>query len=215
MKKGRKNKTIYFRKDYYLPQSPSNHHKKSLSSAKSPISKQNTQISQKIQSLGKTIIKRRSTSSRPAAHRSKARQSFSWREVTLMSLVGTSALTIAFTFIFSNIFNPTKLSEQEISKLANEYYIEYLYPRALGKYLDQPKIILKDYANSGFPSVRLNQLLSYNSNAHLDSLNIFSNSYYQCDTNATHVKYYPVEPYGPRDFTISYSMSCAKPDTIE
>lgn len=132
-----------------------------------------------------------------------------------MSLVGTSALMIAFTFIFSNVFDPAKVSEQEISKLANEYYIEYLYPRALGKYLDQPKIILKDYATSGFPSVRLYQLLSYNSNAHLDSLNVFSNAYYQCDTNATSVKYYPTEPYGPRDFTVSYDMACTKSGDTE
>lgn len=217
MKKGRQ-KTVYFRKDYYIPK-PNSTRRKNSSTAKlaKTIQAAANKTKQATAKLAKSITQK-SSAKKPSAHRKtirSKRQSFSWREVTLMSLVGTSAAMIALTFVLSSVLDPVKRSEQEISKLAERYYIEYLYPRALGDYINQPKIILHDYEKRGLPNVRLTQLLSYNNNSHADSLDIFENPYYNCDLNATYVKFYPVEPYGPRDFTVNYNMVCEKSGSIE
>lgn len=221
MKKGRP-KTVYFRKDYYLPTYKSAAKKrpnsttakltKSIKTTAKKVKNSSVQLAQKVSTRARSVAANRSRTHKTSAAKPS---SFSWREVTLVSLISASAVIIAFTFILTSVFDPVKRSEQEISKLAEEYYIEYLYPRALGKYLDQPKIILRDYEKSGLPNVRLSQLLSYNNNAHAKSLEVFSNAYYECDVNATHIKYYPVEPYGPRDFTVTYDMACEKPGQVE
>ncbi len=217
MKKGR-NKTVYFRKDWSLTKPTTSQTKSHATSTK--VAHTVKAIATKVQkatvktakSLSKSAQKfSRSLRNKSRSHRKATKRSpFSWREVTLMSLIGTSALMIAFSFMFTSLFDPIKRSERELTKLANNYYIEYLYPRALGKYLDQPKLILDNYTESGLPTVRLNQLLSYDSTKNANSFATFSNDYYQCDTNATTVRYYPVEPYGPKDFTVEYQMSCEK-----
>lgn len=141
---------------------------------------------------------------------SKKHTQFTWREATLLSMIGTSAAIIAITFVLSNIFDPVKRSEHELEKLANAYYIEYLYPRSLGKYLNEPETVLKDYVSQGLPTVMLRQLLLYDNGKNASSINAFSNDYYQCDTNKTYVRFYPVEPYGPHDYTIKYGTACEK-----
>lgn len=228
MKKGRK-KTVYFRKDYYIPTQASAK-RKSSNSANLRSCRTNTKpnLTKTVKSAAvKTkqatakftkSLTQKSSSKNPSAYRKVTKrnhQSFSWREVTLMSLIGTSAAMIALTFTLSVVLDPIKRSEQEISKLAERYYIEYLYPRALGDYIDQPKVILRDYAKRGLPNVRLTQLLSYNNNSHANSLDVFENPYYNCDLNATYVKFYPIEPYGPRDFTVNYNMACEKSGSVE
>lgn len=137
-----------------------------------------------------------------------------WREGTLLSIIGISAVTIAFTLIYSAIFDPSKLSQRELEKLANAYYVEYLYPHALGKYLDEPAAIMSEYKDAGLPIVRLRQLLLYNNGQFAASADKFSNQYYECDSNQTFVRYYPVEPYGPRDYTIKYGSVCEKVGAI-
>lgn len=140
---------------------------------------------------------------------------FSWREVTLMSLIGTCAVMIAFTLVFAKIADPAQRGQKELEKLAKAYYIEYLYPNALGSKLHQPEAILADYTAQGLPSVRLRQLLLYNNGKHADSVSVFDNPYYQCDLSQTYVRYYPVEPYGPYDYTAVYGTACEKPGIID
>lgn len=159
---------------------------------------------------------KRSASAKPQARRNvRARSStkhvaMTWREKTLLSLIATSAAMIAVTFAFSALYDPIKRSERELEKLADAYYIEYLYPSVLGKSLNQPETILADYVSAGMPSVRLRQLLLYNDSKYSDSASIFSNSYYHCDTNKTYIRYFPVAPYGPRDYTVKYGTACER-----
>ncbi len=218
MKQGRE-KTVYFRKDYYIPKSnstqsgSSSYTNKLAQTIKTAASKTKQVTTKFAQSFAQKVSHQNSPAQRKSTRR--RRQSFSWREVTLMSLIGTSAAMIALTFILTSVLDPVKRSEQEISKLAERYYIEYLYPRALGDYINQPNVILHNYEERGLPNVRLTQLLSYNNNSHADSLDVFENSYYNCDLNATYVKFYPIEPYGPRDFTVNYNMACEKPSSAK
>lgn len=153
---------------------------------------------------------RRASSVPSRAYSRRKSSRFTWREGALLSMIGVSAVMIIATLILSNVFDPVKRSEHELEKLADAYYIEYLYPRSLGKYLNEPEAVLKDYVSQGLPAVLLRQLLLYNNGKNSSSIEAFSNSYYQCDTNKTYVRFYPVEPYGPRDYTLQYGTACEK-----
>lgn len=223
-----KNKTCYFPKNY-APARALASQKKSQKKAKSKVVK----ISQNLQKTAKNVAKstkkfttsaqktfrklnhNKSRSAKSARGTRSLRARMTWREVTLTSLIGTCAVMIALTIGYSAIADPAKRSQRELEKLANAYYIEYLYPHALGKNLNQPEAILADYVQQGLPAVRLRQLLLYNNGKYASSIDAFSNQYYECDTSQTYVRYYPVEPYGPRDYTVSYGTACEKVSSIE
>lgn len=154
----------------------------------------------------RTSAARKSMSTR--AHTKRA--PFTWRERALLSMIGVSAAMIMLTLSLTAIYDPVKRSERELEKLAHDYYIEYLYPRALGSHLNEPETVLSDYAERGLPNVKLRQLLYYDEGKNAASLEVFSNSYYQCDTNKTYVRFYPVAPYGPTDFKIYHEAACEK-----
>lgn len=155
----------------------------------------------------------RSTARRKTTTKRK-REPITWREIALISQLGTSAFVIIFALIFCAVNDPVKRTQQELEKLADAYYIEYLYPSSLGSKLYQPETVLADYAQAGLPAVKLRQLLLYNNGKYSSSLSVFSNAYYKCDTNQTYVRYYPVEPYGPRDYTVTYGPVCEKVSSV-
>lgn len=242
--KSAKTKTRYFKKDYAparaMAARQKSRRRSNLASAstktssvkstssRSKSSKSSTRklttstkrFAQKVTAASKSTAQKLSaqlSSSTPRRAKSRRRQSsrFTWREVTLVSLLGTSAVMIAFAIIMSSILDPVKRSERELSKLADNYYIEYLYPRTLGGKFDEAEAILKDFTVQGLPNVRLRQLLLYDDAKYASSIEAFSNSHYECDTNKTYVRYFPVEPYGPRDYTVEYGTSCEKLSQIE
>lgn len=143
------------------------------------------------------------------------RKPMTWREISLLGIIIVSATAIVSSLLISANFHPQLDAERELKKLANDYYIEYLYPRILGIHRNTPEVVLADYIDTGLPSVRLRQMLMYNDHAHADSLKYFSNAHYQCDTNYTYVRYFPVAPYGPRDYTAEYTYSCVSPDSTD
>lgn len=169
-------------------------------------------LKQNLQKTHNASTRRQVSSSRSA--RRKKREPLTWREITLISQIGVSVFAIVFTFVFCTINDPVRRSEQELAKLAEAYYIEYLYPSSLGNKLYQPETILKDFTETGLPSVKLRQILLYNNGQHADSIEVFSNPYYHCDTNQSYLRYYPVEPYGPRDYTVVYNTACEKVSSI-
>lgn len=183
-------------------------------------------VARKVATTSKTVAKnltaefnerikkprRTSTSSRRSHTK---RKPITWSEITLISIIGTSAIAIAAALIISSALDPVKRSEQELAKLADSYYVEYLYPRTLAGKFDEAETILKDFTVQGLPNIHLRQLLSYDNGKYADSLSTFSNEHYQCDTNKTYVRYYPVAPYGPRDFTVYYGTSCEKVGAAE
>lgn len=154
----------------------------------------------------------RATSHSRATSRRKVipKKPLSWDEITLLSIVGTSVVAIIFSFAFAALHDPVKRSERELAKLADAYYVEYLYPRTLSGNFDDAATILGDFTVQGLPSIRLRQLLLFNDGKYASSATAFSNSYYECDTNRTYVRYYPVAPFGPRDYTVQYGTACEK-----
>ncbi len=151
-------------------------------------------------------------SAKQLSHKVIHREPLSWREGALLSIVAVSTISIVISFIGTTAFHPDRDAEEALERISHEYYIEYLYPRILGSFRNQPATVLESYTESGLPTVRLRQILSYNDGAQASSSKYFSNKYYKCDTNQTYVRYYPVEPFGPQDYTAKYNYSCEKLD---
>lgn len=218
MKQKRRAKTRYFRKDYKPAIYAANKRKaqKPQTKVTKVLKKVAINSAQAVRKIVKSTAKVTQKFSHTTNTRSPARkkqpkfQPFTWREITLFSQIGVSIVAILFTFIFCDVNDPVKRSQTELERIARDYYIEYLYPASLGKYLHQPETVLKDYTESGLPAVRLRQLLLYNNGQFAQSADAFSNSYYQCNTNKTLVTYYPVAPYGPRDVVTTFNTDCEK-----
>lgn len=129
-------------------------------------------------------------------------------EYSLLGILATACLCIITAFLTIANFDPARDAERAMSNLAADYYIEFLYPRTLGSQINNPAPILSRYAEIGFPSVRLSHILLYNNGSHASYASYFNNKHYQCDTSHSYFRFYPVAPYGPRDYTVEYSPDC-------
>lgn len=135
----------------------------------------------------------------------KTKRKLDWPEWTLLGIVAVSTLTIIGALCTWLIDTPQEKAEKQMASLADDYYTEYLYPRLLGM-MTQPVESLAEYAETGAPTTYLRQLLHYNNDSHRELEPVFEKV--ACDTNATSVKYYPVEPYGPRDYEVKTTWRC-------
>ncbi len=157
--------------------------------------------------MGKKSTKKVATKSQ---HKSKAKHVLGWPEWTLIGIVICSTLLIIAALCTGFFKTPQEKAEIELEKIADAYYTEYLYPRLLGNLDNDPKAVLQVYYEVGVPTTYLRQLLHYNDDEFAKSAKYFDRL--ECDTNATGVKFYPVEPYGPRDYTVDYIWRCEEGD---
>ena len=140
----------------------------------------------------------------PRAAKAELRAPMTWAEWALMGMVLAAALAIGLALSVQLLDSPAERAQKRMSALADDYYVEFLYPRLTNGGAETEKLV--DYAKSGVPMTYLRQLLHYNNGEHAEEAEIFETA--GCDTNATGVRYYPVEPYGPRDYTASFVWQC-------
>ena len=133
-----------------------------------------------------------------------------WEEWTLLGIVIASVLMIGATLSLQLIDTPTEVAEKSLEKIANNYYITYLYPRLLGKLDNNPEEMLSRYREFGVPTTYLRQLLHFDNDRCAGEAATFAEI--GCNTNTTGVRYYPVEPYGPKDYKVKYLWKC---DTLK
>lgn len=136
-----------------------------------------------------------------------------WPEWALLGIVAASTVLIIISLCTGFRKSPEEKAEREMKKIAEAYYTEYLYPRLLGNLDNDPKEALKAYAEAGVPSTYLRQLLHYNNDEYASSAKVFEKL--ECNTNSTGVKFFPVEPYGPRDYRAVNIWQCEKADFSE
>ena len=132
------------------------------------------------------------------------RRRLTWSEWALMGIVLVAAVVIGLALSLQLMDSPAARAQKRLAAIADDYYVEYVYPR-LTEAGTQPEL-LAEYTDSGVPMTYLRQLLLYNDGEHRDEAEIFEAA--ACDTNATGVRYYPVEPYGPHDYTASFVWQC-------
>ena len=132
------------------------------------------------------------------------RRRLTWSEWAVRGIVLVAAVVIGLALSLQRMDAPAARAQKRLAAIADDYYVEYVYPR-LTEAGTQPEL-LAEYADSGVPMTYLRQLLLYNDSEHRDEAEIFEAA--ACDTNATGVRYYPVEPYGPHDYTASFVWQC-------
>lgn len=179
-----------------------------VSRAASKISQTAKRTTKRASEATKKVVSRARQSSRARRNSLKVKDKFTWRECTLLSIIGVCAVMIGIAIFVGTFYNPEAHASKELEKLAKNYYIEYLYPQTLGKNINNPEKVLTKYAETGLASISLRQFLLYNNGKHYPSISVFQNNAYQCSLSKTFVRYYPVAPYGPRDFTVQYYPSC-------
>lgn len=137
-----------------------------------------------------------------------------WSGWVLVGIVLCSALAIGMSLMTSALYmTPEEEAETMMKRLADDYYVEYLYPQMLGSLDADPKEVFERYAELGVSMTYLRQLLNYGDGSHAKYATYFEPV--GCDSNATGVKYYPVEPYGPDDYRVTYMWRCSKGDFPE
>lgn len=136
-----------------------------------------------------------------------AKKSFGWSEWTLVGIIGVAGLAILISLCTLLRDSPAEKADKELKKLADDYYVEYLYPRLLGGRVNEdPTPAMEIYDDAGIPTTYLRQLLHYNNDEKIDSAEVFAAV--DCNTNTTGVRYFPYAPYGPEDYTVTYIWQC-------
>lgn len=130
-----------------------------------------------------------------------------WEDYVLLGTVGTCVVMILCAFLVRTIGTPEEQMQRKLEKLANEYYITYLYPRLLGDLKSEPSSMLAQYSDGGVATTYLRQLLHFNNDQFIELAPTFQQ--FGCDTNNTSVRYFPIEPYGPKDYEIKFDYHCA------
>lgn len=124
----------------------------------------------------------------------------------LLGTVGICVVMIMCAFLVRMIGTPEEQMQQKLKYIADEYYITYLYPRLLGDLQADPSEMLARYSESGVATTYLRQLLHFNNDQFRESAPTFQQ--FECDTNSTSVRYFPFEPYGPKDYRIEFDYRC-------
>lgn len=135
----------------------------------------------------------------------------SWFERAVLGIIVACTICITVSLCADAAFDPARDAKTALEKLADDYYIEYLYPYVLGSQINNPEPVLSEYQTMGLPIVRLRQLLTYDRTKTGNYLKQISNEYVKCDTNMTSARFFPKEPYGPRDYEVTFTLSCQGP----
>ena len=129
--------------------------------------------------------------------------------VTIGVMVST---VMVFVSVFVAVFfNPEAVAKRTMDKLAREYYENYYYEKFIES-LDRDALEsrMKSYETTGFQPVLLRQLLLYQNGKNSEYKKYFENKNYFCDKNETSAKFYPVAPYGVKDYRVEYNYTCAE-----
>ena len=134
---------------------------------------------------------------------------FARRFVTIGVLV--SAVMVGVSVFLTVFFNPERLGKQKFEEMATTYYETYYYE----KFMETIDPALKDekmelFAKTGFKPVPLRQLLLYQNGKFADYKGYFEKDGFNCDKNKTTAKFYPVAPYGAKDYKVEYNFECGE-----
>lgn len=134
---------------------------------------------------------------------------FARRFVTIGVLV--SAVMVGVSLFVATYFNPEAEAKRKFEEMATTYYEEYFYDKFMESI--EPGVKeekLKMYEETGLQPVLLRQLLLYQNGKNAGLKKYFERQGYECDKNKTSAKFYPVAPYGKKDYTVEYEYSCVK-----
>lgn len=134
---------------------------------------------------------------------------FARKFVTIGVLV--SAVMVGVSLFVTVYFDPERVAQRKFEEMATTYYEDYYYDKfmeTIDEGLFEEK--MKLFEETGFQPVLLRQLLLYQNGKFADYKKYFEKEGYKCDKNKTSAKFYPVAPYGKKDYTVKYDYNCSK-----
>ena len=132
-----------------------------------------------------------------------SRQKSLAQKITLAIII-IAALAVITAVICSFVFDSERLTKAKISNLARDYYENHFYQNMT---IDEDKLSeeMSKYAETGFNSVSLRQIILSTDNNHSADAD-FIRKY--CDEKSTIVRFFPEPPFDKTSYRIEYSYSC-------
>ena len=131
------------------------------------------------------------------------------RVVTIGVMV--SVLMVGVSLFVTFYFDSEAVAKRKFAEMATTYYETYYHDKFMEsldpKYRDER---LEQYEQSGLQPVLLRQLLLYQNGKYSSYKKYFEDNGYVCDKNETSAVFYPVKPYGVKDYRVEYIYSCIK-----
>ena len=122
-----------------------------------------------------------------------------------------STVMVGVSLFVTVYFNPEAVAKRKFEELATTYYEDYYYDKFMAEIDSEVKEEkLKLFEQTGFQPVLLRQLLLYQNGKYANYKQYFEKKGFSCDRNKTSAKFYPVAPYGKKDYTVKYEYNCSK-----
>lgn len=122
--------------------------------------------------------------------------------------IAASVVAVIASLFIGVFFSPEKVAARKITYLAKDYYENYYYDKFVATIDKDFDKSFEKYKDSGFAPVYLRQLLLFDNERDAKYEKYFNIQNYSCNKNTTTVKFFPVEPYGKKDYKIEYTFSC-------
>ncbi len=166
-----------------------------MKTAKTKTKKQNKKPSSKLNTKMNMSIRR-------------YRESDVARKVTFVGIV-ISSLMVVMSIVVSVFFNDEAVAKRKFEYLAKDYYENYYYERFMETISDEVfDAKMTTFSNTGLQPVTLRQLLLYQNGKNSEYKKYFDKKGFSCDKNSTTAQFFPVEPYGKKDYKVEFNYSC-------
>lgn len=130
------------------------------------------------------------------------------RLVTFWGVVVCSVM-VAITLILSIFFNEEAIAHRKFEHMAREYYEDYYYQKFISSISeDMFEQKMQTFSTTGLQPVLLRQLLLYQNGKNSEYRKYFDTKNFSCDRNTTSAQFFPVSPYGPKDYEVKFNYSC-------
>ena len=129
------------------------------------------------------------------------------RFVTIGVIIST--VMVGVSIFVAVYFEPQTVAERKFEELARTYYEDYYHEKLMNSI--EPDLFeekMKLFETTGLQPVLLRQLLLYQNGKYSSYKKYFESGKFSCDKNKMSAKFYPVAPYGKKDYTLKMEIVC-------
>lgn len=130
-------------------------------------------------------------------------------------IVVTVLVIVCVAIVFADLFatkycTPDKVAARKLEAMARDYYENYYYDKFVASIPADTTLeeAMSNYTSGGFAKVYLRHLLLHDNEKNQGNERYFDTVSYICDKNETAIKIIPIEPFGKKDYTITYNFAC-------
>ena len=127
------------------------------------------------------------------------------KKITII-LIAVSMVLVAVAVAVGLWMMPEQRIHRQVEAMAVDYYENYFYKNfsdTVGE--DTVADGLAKYAEKGFGRVPVKQLLLFDGGKYHEYSSWIKE---YCDTDASVIQIFPVDPYGPKNYRVDYKYSC-------